>query len=87
MGLEAKANSQNLPKGMRRINPINWFKGIINFIKESKGEFKRITWPEKSKITRSTTVVLSTVILITLVIWFMDSVFNQGLSYFIKLIR
>jgi len=87
MALEAKANSENIPKGMRHINPVNWFKGIVDFIKDSKGEFKRITWPEKSKIIRSTTVVLTSVTLITGLIWLIDSVFNFGLSNFLKILR
>lgn len=87
MALEAKANSQNIPKGMRRINPVNWFKGTIDFIKDSKNELKRITWPEKSKIIRTTTVVLTTIIFLTIVIWLIDSIFNFGLSTFIKVLR
>lgn len=87
MALEAKVNSQNTPKGMRHINPVNWFKSIVDFIKDSKNEFKKITWPEKSKIIKSTSVVLTSVIILTGLIWFIDSVFNQGLSYFLKIVR
>jgi len=87
MALEAKSYSQNIPKGMRHINPVNWFKGVINFIKDSKSELKRITWPDRPKAIRTTTVVLVTIIFFTLVIWLMDSIFNLGLSAFIRMLR
>ena len=87
MALQAKANSENIPKGMRRINLVNWFKGVFNFIKESKNELKRITWPAKNKIIRSTSVVLTAIILLTVTVWLIDSVFNQALSGFLRLLR
>lgn len=87
MALEAKANSEKLPKGMRHINPVNWFKNIFGFINDSKNELKRITWPERTKVIRSTTVVLTAVVILTLFVWVMDSVFNLALSNFLKLLK
>ena len=84
MALEAKANSQNTPKGMRHINPV---KSIVGFIKDSKNEFKRITWPERSRIIKTTTVVLSVILILTAFTWIIDSLFNLGLSSFIKFIK
>lgn len=86
MAFEANANSNNKPKWFKYANPANWFKGIWHFIIDSKNEIKRITWPDKSKINRSTSVVISTVLVITLFIWLLDSIFGKGLEYFFKLI-
>lgn len=87
MAFEANANSENKSKWARYANPVNWFKGIWKYIVESKNEVKRITWPERSKIFRSTGIVITTVLIITLFIWLMDSVFRMGLDYFFKLIK
>ena len=87
MALQANANSENRSKWARYANPANWFKGIWGFIIDSKNEMKRITWPEKSKVYRSTGVVITSVILITLFIWLVDSLFNMGLGYFLQLVK
>lgn len=94
MAFEAKANSMNKSKWTKYVNPVNWAKGFAKFfvncgvfIKESFGEMKRITWPSKKRIIKSTSVVFSAVTIITLFIWVVDSVFNLGLNYFLKLVR
>lgn len=87
MAFEAKANSGSKSRWLRYINPANWFKGIWNFIVESKNELKRITWPEKSRVFRSTGVVISTILVLTLFIWLCDSVFGFGLNNFLSAIK
>lgn len=87
MAFEANANSENKPKWLKYVNPVNWFKGIWRFIVESKNEMKRITWPTRSRINKSTGVVLTSVLVITLFIWLVDSVFSLGLGYFLKVIK
>lgn len=87
MAFQANANSEGKSKWARYANPVNWFKKIWKFIVESKNEMKKMTWPEKSKIYRSTGIVLSSVIVITLFIWMVDSLFNQGLIYFLKIVK
>ncbi|HBM75786.1 MAG TPA: preprotein translocase subunit SecE [Clostridiaceae bacterium] len=87
MALQANANSGNSSKWARYANPVNWFKKIWGFIIDSKNEMKKITWPEKSKVYRSTGVVIASVVLIALFIWFVDSLFNRGLGYFLQLVK
>jgi preprotein translocase subunit SecE len=93
MAVQAKANSKHTPRWVRYINPVNWVKGIgrfflaaFRFIRDSYYELRRITWPEKARIFRSTGVVFSTVLIMTLFIWLVDTLFNQGVSYLLKLI-
>ncbi|KPU42647.1 protein translocase subunit SecE [Oxobacter pfennigii] len=82
MALEAKAKSEKLPKGMS-----DMFKGVFDFVVDSKNEFKRITWPDKDKVIRSTSVVLTAIVLLTCFVWLLDSVFNLALSNFLKLLK
>lgn len=93
MAFEAKANSENTPKWVRYINPVNWVKGIVRFfigcalfVRDSFKEGKRITWPERSKVERSTIVVIICVIILTGFIWGADSIFNKALASFLKLL-
>ena len=94
MAFEAKANSGNKPGWVKYVNPVFYGKGIGKFfirrgkfIKESGREFKKVTWPDKERVLKATGVVLSSVALITLFIWLVDSGFNQGLNLFFKLIK
>lgn len=93
MAFEAKANSNNTPRWARYINPVNWVKGIIwffvrcaRFIRDSFKEAKRITWPSRDKVTRSTLVVIVSVVAITVLIWAVDSIFSKALDSFLKLL-
>lgn len=87
MAFEAKANSENKSSWVKYVNPVNWFKKIWHFIVESKNEVKRITWPERSKIYRSAGVVITSIIVLALFVWLIDSLFNLGLGYFFKVIK
>lgn len=94
MAFEAKANSESKPRWVKYVNPANWVKGIVrffinsgHFIKDSYRELKRITWPDRKKIMRSTVVVIVSVVFITGFIWLADSVFNQALGGFLKLLK
>jgi preprotein translocase subunit SecE len=53
-------------------------KGIGKFLKEVKGEIKRITWPPKNQIKKSTIIVLLFCCVYAAVVGLMDYGF-QGL--------
>lgn len=51
-------------------------KGIVKFVKEVKSETKRITWPPKSEVKKSTIVVLFFCAVCAVIIGFMDYGFS-----------
>ena len=57
---------------------------ITKFFKEVKSELKKVTWPSKKQVTKSTLVVIAAVIIIGIVIWALDLLFSFGLNSFIK---
>lgn len=69
-----------------RVNGKNKKNSPLTFLKEVKSEFKKITWASREDVLKATGVVLFTIILATLIIWAMDSVFgvllNTILNYF-----
>jgi preprotein translocase subunit SecE len=87
MAFQANANSESKSKWARYANPVNWFKGIWKFLVECRNELRRITWPDRSKVFRSTGVVISSVVAITLFVWLVDSLFGQGLNYFLSVLK
>lgn len=57
---------------------------IVKFFKEVKSEMKKVVWPTKKQVTNNTLIVLAVVVLVGLVIWVLDLLFQYGLFQFIK---
>ena len=52
----------------------NFFEDSRKFLEESWTELRKVTWPDWDQLKNATLVVLVFVILISLVIWTMDTV-------------
>jgi preprotein translocase subunit SecE len=50
------------------------FKKISDFIKESREELKKVTWPDRDEVTSFTMVVIMAVAIISLFLWAVDRV-------------
>ena len=48
----------------------------VRFLKESKLELKKVTWPTKQELIANTIVVLISVFLCAAAIWVVDSIFS-----------
>jgi preprotein translocase subunit SecE len=48
------------------------------FVREVRGELKKVAWPTKAEVVTSTIVVLMAVIVMTLLIFGLDYVFAKG---------
>ena len=58
------------------------FKRFINYCKESYDELvHKTTWPSRSELTNSAVVVLSASLLIALVVFVMDFVFQNVMEF------
>ena len=57
---------------------------IVRFFKEVKSEMKKVVWPTRKQVVKSTLVVIASVVIIGIVIWALDYVFGLGLSTLIK---
>lgn len=47
-------------------------KKLVNFVKEARGELKKVEWPDKDSVVNSTLVVLASIIIISLALGAMD---------------
>ncbi|OHD65745.1 MAG: preprotein translocase subunit SecE [Spirochaetes bacterium RBG_13_51_14] len=54
----------------------------MTYIRESKDELKKVTWPTRDEVTSYTIVVVVTVLIVSLFLWMVDS----GLMYVINLV-
>lgn len=48
-------------------------KNLINFVKGAKEELRKVTWPDRDEVTSFTIVVVITVIIISVFLWFIDT--------------
>ena len=51
------------------------FKKISKFLQEVKGELKKVNWPTKREFSIFTGIVLSSVLVIGVLFWVLDSLF------------
>ncbi len=65
-----------------------WFSKVyqkfVRFLKESWGEFKRVTWPSKKELISSTTVVILFVLFFAIFIGIIDLLLTQIFTIFIR---
>lgn len=57
---------------------------IVSYIKETKHELKRVSWPTKQELLKNTGVVLTVVISSTMLVWVLDSVLSGALGLILK---
>lgn len=60
------------------------FKKIGNFVTAVRTEMRKVSWPSRSEIIRSTLIVLITVIVFAAVIGGIDVLFLQILKVFLR---
>lgn len=58
------------PPAKKRISP-------IKFLREVRIELSRVNWPTRGELMSSTLVVIATVLIITLVVYFFDIIFSN----------
>jgi len=53
-----------------------WYKHFWNFLKETKAELKKVTWPSRNEVTNTTLVVILATFFFGFYLFFMDIVFS-----------
>ena len=51
-------------------------KSPIQYFKEVKSEFKKVSWPSRKQVFNNTVVVLTTIVVSGVAIWAVDLLFN-----------
>ena len=48
-------------------------KGWILFVRESRDEFKKVSWPNRDEVTSYTMATLASVVMVSVFLWVVDS--------------
>ena len=62
---------------------VRWIKGLVNYFTESYRELKKVSWPSRSELMKSTMVVIVIVAVTALLVFLFDTIFTwlTGLFY------
>lgn len=60
---------------------------MVEFFKNFKAEFKRVSWPNKKELKRQTITVITTSLIVAAIIFGMDAVFSTSLQLLNQLVR
>lgn len=55
--------------------------GFVKYLQDVKAEFKKITWPTKDEVVKSTVIVIIYMAFFTLILSAYDSVFHYLLQF------
>ena len=55
---------------------LRWDKRFVNFLKEVRGELKKVTWPSRNEVYSTTIVVIAATIFFGFYLFFMDVIFS-----------
>ena len=58
--------------------------GPVQFIREVRGELRKVAWPTRPEVVKYSIVVLVTVVLLTGLIFGLDFVFGEGVLKLLK---
>jgi len=53
-----------------------WYKRFWTFLKDTKAELKKVTWPSRNEVTSTTLVVILATFFFGFYLFFMDIVFS-----------
>jgi len=81
---EKRAGSvKKAPESKKVSKPAN---PIARYLRETRGELRKVTWPTREESWRLTTIVLGVSVLMAIFLWVFDSAFSNGIQYLLELL-
>ena len=59
--------------------------GLVNYVKETKGELKHVSWPTRRQAIGYTLLVIAVSVVTAFFLGFFDFIFSLGLEEILKL--
>jgi preprotein translocase subunit SecE len=57
---------------------------IVRYLRETRGELRKVTWPTRQESWRLTAIVLAVTIATALFLWLFDTIFGGSLQFLIE---
>lgn len=71
---QTKSETKNAKKPGNQVNPIS------KYIRETRGELRKVTWPTREESQRLTAIVLGVTIAMSIFLGLLDFVFSSGVQ-------
>jgi len=62
---------------------VNQPNAILRYIREMRGELRKVTWPDREESWRLTAIVLGVTVLFALFLWVFDTIFSSIIQFLI----
>jgi preprotein translocase subunit SecE len=62
----------------------NWFRNIIEFLKDTRKELNNVSWPGRREVTGTTIVVIAAVFFFGFFLFIVDLIVNNGMNYLFR---
>jgi preprotein translocase subunit SecE len=69
--------AQHAEKTVPKVSQID---RLVQFLKEVRNEFTKVTWPGSTEVKGATVVVIVVCIFVAFVIWVVDKIINLGVD-------
>lgn len=57
---------------------------IVRYLRETRGEIRKVTWPTRRESWRLTGIVLGVTVATAAFLWFFDFIFSSGIQFLIQ---
>lgn len=57
---------------------------VTRYIRETRGEIRKVTWPTRQESWRLTAIVLGVTVATAIFLWFFDTIFSTGIQFVIQ---
>lgn len=64
--------------------PKQWWLNTRDFFRETNGEMKKVTWPNRNEVVGTTTVVIIATIIFALFLWGCDLAFFRAIDFLFR---
>jgi preprotein translocase subunit SecE len=62
----------------------NWFRGIIEFLKDTRKELHNVSWPSRREVTGTTIVVILAVFFFGFFLFIADNIVQFGMNHLFR---
>lgn len=57
---------------------------ISQYLRETRGELRKVTWPTRDESWRLTAIVLGVSLAFSIFLWVFDTIFSQSIRFFLE---
>ena len=71
-------------KSAAKKKPVNQVNPISRYLRETRGELRKVTWPTRDESWRLTAIVLGVSLAFSIFLWVFDSVFSNAIKFLLQ---